>query len=39
MEDDALWPEVFGRKYASNREFEDAMKQAYLEKIHTACCY
>jgi spore photoproduct lyase len=37
MEDASLWPAVFGYDYADNREFEDAMKKAYLDKINTRC--
>ncbi len=33
MEDDSLWPEVFGYKYDSNDEFESAMKSSYMKKI------
>ena len=33
MEDEALWGEVFGREFASNDEFERAMKEAYMQKI------
>ncbi|MDA3052032.1 hypothetical protein OFO01_00995 [Campylobacter sp. JMF_01 NE2] len=33
MEDEALWGEVFGREFASNDEFERAMKEAYMRKI------
>lgn len=33
MEPHALWKPVFGYQYASNQEFEDAMKQAYYDKV------
>ena len=33
MEDKRLWSEVFGYEYASNAEFEGAMKEAYMKKI------
>jgi spore photoproduct lyase len=33
MENQRLWRPVFGYDYASNRAFEEAMKQAYLKKI------
>ena len=36
MEDPRLWEPVFGRSYASNEEFEEAMKSAYMRKIRTA---
>ena len=38
MEDPKLWPRVFGYDYASNLEFEQAMKDAYFEKINNRCC-
>jgi spore photoproduct lyase len=38
MEDTSLWPAVFGYDYATNQEFEDAMKNAYLAKINARCC-
>jgi spore photoproduct lyase len=34
MEDRRLWKPVFGYEYASNTEFETAMKAAYLGKIN-----
>jgi len=33
MEDPRLWKPVFGYEYASNNEFEAAMKNAYMDKI------
>jgi spore photoproduct lyase len=33
MENQRLWRPVFGFDYASNSEFEQAMKTSYLEKI------
>lgn len=33
MENAELWEPVFGFKYASNDEFEGAMKAAYMGKI------
>ncbi len=33
MEDPRLWEPVFGYSYASNEEFEEAMKRAYMRKI------
>lgn len=36
MENAELWKPVFGFDYASNDEFETAMKAAYLRKISTA---
>jgi spore photoproduct lyase len=33
MENQRLWQPVFGFDYASNGEFEQAMKRSYLEKI------
>ncbi|MBV2135947.1 MAG: DNA photolyase [Candidatus Thiodiazotropha sp. (ex Ctena orbiculata)] len=33
MENQRLWRPVFGYEYASNQDFEAAMKQAYLDKI------
>ena len=33
MENQRLWKPVFGYEYASNIEFEAAMKKAYLDKI------
>lgn len=33
MEDKSLWRECFGYEYASNDEFERAMKSAYMAKI------
>jgi spore photoproduct lyase len=34
MENHSLWKPVFGYEYASNSEFETAMKNAYLGKIN-----
>jgi spore photoproduct lyase len=34
MESHDFWKPVFGYEYASNNEFEDAMKNAYLDKIN-----
>jgi spore photoproduct lyase len=34
MENSRLWKPVFGYEYASNNEFEAAMKKAYLDKIN-----
>ncbi len=34
MENHRLWKPVFGYEYASNSEFETAMKNAYLGKIN-----
>jgi spore photoproduct lyase len=34
MEERGLWKPVFGYEYASNAEFETAMKAAYMEKIN-----
>ncbi|MES9987944.1 MAG: spore photoproduct lyase family protein [Candidatus Thiodiazotropha endolucinida] len=34
MENQRLWQTVFGFDYPSNQAFEEAMKQAYLNKIH-----
>ena len=34
MENHRLWKPVFGYEYASNSEFETAMKNAYLNKIN-----
>jgi spore photoproduct lyase len=34
MEERGLWKPVFGYEYASNTEFEIAMKEAYLDKIN-----
>ena len=34
MENQRLWEPVFGYEYASNNEFEAAMKNAYLDKIN-----
>ncbi len=36
MENHRFWKPVFGFEYASNIEFESAMKSAYLSKINTA---
>ncbi len=33
MEDPELWEPVFGRSYKNNDSFEEAMKQAYMQKI------
>jgi spore photoproduct lyase len=33
MEDSSLWPHVFGFDYATNAEFENAMKAAYMMKV------
>ena len=33
MEDSRLWKPIFGYEYASNTEFETAMKEAYMHKI------
>ena len=33
MESHDFWKPVFGYEYASNNEFEDAMKKSYLDKI------
>ncbi len=33
MENQRLWQPVFGHAYASNSEFEQAMKRSYLDKI------
>lgn len=33
MEDPSLWSEVFGYEYASNEQFEQAMKSSYMQKI------
>lgn len=33
MEDPRLWQPVFGREYTSNEEFENDMKNSYMEKI------
>jgi spore photoproduct lyase len=33
MENQRLWQPVFGFNYASNSEFEQAMKSSYLRKI------
>ena len=33
MEDEKLWNEVFGFEYASNNQFEEIMKQNYMQKI------
>jgi spore photoproduct lyase len=35
MENTQLWKSVFGYEYATNQAFEEAMKQAYLNKIKT----
>ena len=34
MENPRLWKPVFGFEYASNDEFETAMKNAYMDKIN-----
>ena len=34
MENQRLWKPVLGYEYASNAEFEAAMKTAYLAKIN-----
>lgn len=34
FEDPTLWQPVFGHSYASNEEFEAAMKKSYLSAIH-----
>ena len=34
MEDKSLWNDVFGFKYATNNEFEEAMKTSYIKKIN-----
>lgn len=34
MENQTLWEPVFGKSFATNNEFEQAMKDAYLEKIN-----
>jgi spore photoproduct lyase len=34
MEELGLWKPIFGYEYASNTEFETAMKAAYMEKIN-----
>ena len=34
MEDSKLWLDIFGFEYASNNEFEKAMKAAYLKKVN-----
>lgn len=39
MEDPALWQPCLGRSYASNAEFENAMKQFYLAKTKTCQVY
>jgi spore photoproduct lyase len=33
MESTELWEPVFGHRYDSNQQFEEAMKQSYLKKI------
>ncbi|MBT3236985.1 MAG: hypothetical protein HN353_13600 [Bdellovibrionales bacterium] len=33
MEDQSLWPGIFGMQYKSNQEFEQAMIQSYWHKI------
>ena len=33
MENQRLWKPVFGHKYASNDEFEQAMKSSYMHKV------
>lgn len=33
MEDSSLWPHVFGYDYATNAEFEEAMKASYMAKV------
>ena len=38
MENPRLWKPVFGFEYASNDEFEIAMKNAYMDKINTKIC-
>lgn len=34
MEDPLLWPKVFGYEYDCDKDFENAMKKAYFEKIN-----
>ena len=36
MEDESLWNEVFGYEYKNNEEFENAMKNSYMQKIKYA---
>lgn len=38
MENRRLWKPVFGYEYASNNDFESAMKEAYLGKIRQLAC-
>lgn len=38
MEDPTLWHRVFGYEFKDNREFEEAMKNAYLDKINIRRC-
>ncbi len=33
MEDHSLWKEVFGYEYTTNNQFEDFMKNSYMDKI------
>ncbi len=33
MEDESLWQKVFGKEYANNEAFEEAMVKAYMQKI------
>ena len=33
MEDESLWQKVFGHEYATNEAFEEAMLEAYTQKI------
>lgn len=34
MEDESLWQKIFGREYATNEVFEEAMLKAYTHKIN-----
>jgi len=36
MEPHALWKRVFGYQYDNNQDFEDAMKNAYLDKVKSS---
>lgn len=33
MEDASLWPQVFGRSYSNNEDFEKEMMESYFQKI------
>lgn len=33
MEDPSLWPDVLGREYSCDREFESDMKRSYFDKL------